>query len=426
MVSRPRRNTLVVLVVALTAVLMVSGTPLYTVTPAPGPDASAREFVRLGEDGSGPLVWPYTASGPTFERPVSPLNLVFETDPETVKELLRDRSIEEWNVSGPEAEGELTDHVERGLPWDELHSQDRHVYVTAERDGSGEWRDTTYQLHSGDYFGAQFHLRVYNATVAGEPPWTVIQAHGEHWDWFSLTHHVDSTEEPRQEIEAVFIDAPRPISVDREYFRNGDSFDADGWTTVVEIDRSSTIRAAGDGPPTDRTTPEAPVGLDPVVLGLLFVPAGTYAGRVAARSTTPTTRRLALFLAMAGTVLAIRIAGTTSEAVGLDHAVVSKALYLLMITGTPVVAAYLGRRLPTADAFALAGAGYAIGTMVDFMALSVGVLPIGLVVHRAVAAVALGGVAAAGVPRTLTQLRGNGLLGLSVLLWALVVLIPLL
>lgn len=376
MAIRPREAALLALVVSLLVMGAVSGLPSVPLSPAPEEPSPGR-LIALDED--GPAVWPYVAAGRSFARPASPINLVFDADPARVQGVFV-RGFDEVNVT---ASGTPTHPPP--AEWRVLESAPRYAYVSPSPDAVGEWREPAYQLHHGSYFGSQSHLRVYDASTGGER-WTAVQAHAEHWDWFALTHRVDSVERPRQEIERLLFDDPTVSEVRRVYFGNGDVFDADGWTTVVGL--AALVAVSG---------------------------ASALSGRRQDRW------RLALLLAVAAVPLLVRVVGVVAGDAGLDHDLVSRSLYVVLVLGTPAAAVLGGRRLPPWEGFALAGAGFAAAVVLDYTYLDVHVVQLPLVAHRSLAAVAVGLLAAGTVD-------ADGLvdprLAAGLVLWLVAVAVP--
>lgn len=351
MALRPREAALLVLVTSIVVMGAMNGLPWVPFWTEP-PDTGPGELIELSESDGAPAIWPYVAAGPSFDRPTSPINLVFAADPGRVQRVFV-RGFDDVNVT---TGGELAHPP--GAEWRVLESAERYVYVAPAMGADGEWRAPAYQLHQGSYFGTQSHLRVYDASV-GDGRWTVVQAHSEHWDWFAMTHRVDSVERPREEIEKVLFGDPSVSDVRRVYFGNRDTFDADGWTTVVTLATLFVISSATLIPrrPQDR-------------------------------------RRLGLLLGIAAVPLAVRGAGVLAGDAGVSPDLVSRSLYPVFVAGPPLVAVSGGRRLRPWEAFTLATAGFAAAIVLDYTFLDVGVLQLELIVHRSLAAVAVGLLAA--------------------------------
>jgi len=178
-----RRAVLLALVMSAATLVAVSGVP----RPAPGPDGAPTADPVALEEG-GPSVRPYVARRQTFGRARSPhpIDVAFDRPPERVWRWFVDREREGHDapaaVFGPDR-------------WRPTTGADRYADVIGPGDDRPEWQPTAYQLYHGAYFGEQYHLRVFDAS-SGDREWTVVQARAEHWDWFAITHRVDSVERP--------------------------------------------------------------------------------------------------------------------------------------------------------------------------------------------------------------------------------------
>jgi len=243
----------------------------------------------------------------------------------------------------------------------------------------------SYQLHRGDYLGRQHHLRVCeldNHRVA-------IQAHTEHWDWLLLTHVVDSLEGARVEIEQEFMGRPFVEEVYRAHYANGDTHDADGWATVIRL--------------------------------ALLLPIAVSFRSTAERWNTPENRRrVALAASLPGVFLGVRGLGILAEqSLSVPVESLVPVLYPLVVVGMPGVAYLFGRRLDATEAFTIAAAAVAVAVRLDYSLLGISVLPVAIVVHRAVAVVALASLAAGARPASDTD-RNVLVIGLG--LWFAVML----
>ncbi|MCH7660413.1 MAG: hypothetical protein IH933_07430 [Euryarchaeota archaeon] len=98
--------------------------------------------------------------------------------------------------------------------------------------GSG-WRETL-QPDTGDYYGHRYHIRLYEGPNPDDE-WVAMQAHTDHFDWFTLRHRVDGVEEAQSYVETDFMDQPFVSDLWRTYLDNQGSSDSDGWATVVEL-----------------------------------------------------------------------------------------------------------------------------------------------------------------------------------------------
>lgn len=415
----PDRAVLVVLVVAVGVLWIAGWSPQLVPQPVPV-DEGPPGTVSLGDD--GPRVWPYTASSPSFRAGVSPINVVFDADPETVRDLFAEEP--DWEATRSLGDdGDAVPAEDPGLfGWRVRGGDDRYVFVTGDRgrpDVRDDWREPTYHLYRGQYFGTQDHLRVYDGSVGGES-WTLVQAHSEHWDWFSLTHRVDSVERPRERLERELLATDRVERIDRNYYGNGGSFDADGWATVVTLSGAVLVVPAARR---RWSGLQDAVGSRPILGEPRQRPVRALLDR-------PPVRGVGLAAGLAAVVLGVRGAGLLAEAVGLPFGAVSKALYAAMAVGVPAVALLGGRGLDHTTAFRMGAGGVALGLIVDYALLSVTVLPLVLVVHRTIAVVATGVLATAFSATggdgegEHAGVRGNGRLAVGAALWVLVLVVP--
>ncbi|WP_137285091.1 hypothetical protein [Halorussus salinisoli] len=317
-------------------------------------DSADPTLVRVGDA----KIWPYVGPDRSFDRRASSINVVVRNHPERVRGYLTrrhgwNRSDAEWVENAPD---ETTVVADERVPWRDAPGASRYAYV-ADRG----WVSERYQLHHGSYFGARDHLRAYG------PPdgdWTAVQAHAEHWDWFTITHTVDSVEDAQRRVEAAFLGKPE-FAVKRVYYANGDTYDADGWTTVVVM----------------------------ALAPLLGRNARSFLRRLAAGRNR---RRGTLAGTLAALPLVVRFGGILCERhlPWLSPDAVVALWYPVLVGGVPLAAYLFGRRLPAAEAGALAAVGFGTGLVLDYASLGVAVLPIPVAAHRAVVVAAVGLLAA--------------------------------
>ncbi|WP_435317125.1 hypothetical protein [Haloarchaeobius sp. TZWSO28] len=360
------KNRLILFAVAI-AVLLVGTTLTAPSVSTPDPEPPDRKLVTLGE--SETTIWPYVGPKRSFDRRASSINLVVRADASEVTRRLRSGETI-WNTSEPafteENRSERQVDNGTGVSWSDAYGAKRYVYY--ETGTQSVWTAQTSQLHHGDYFGGQYHVRVYDLQQA-EGNWTVVQAHAEHWDWFTLTHTVDSLEEARINIEQDFMTAAGPDDVQRVYYDNGDTYDHDGWTTLVYF------------------------ALLPLVGATAFVP--TLERAFDRLWTRHTVWRVVLFLSIPAVVLAVRLGGVTAEnLLTVDPDIVVAAFYPVLVIGTPLAAFAAGSRLEPTDGFLFGSLGFGMAVVVDYGFIGVSVLPIEVVMHRVGLAVAIGLVAA--------------------------------
>jgi len=365
-----------------------------------GGDVYDESAVGDADDGEEPSlvsvgdaeVWPYVAPAPSFDRRASSINVVVAADPDRIRRyLLRE---EAWNrsngtgvaeaVEGPEADAPLDTEV---VPWRDAPGGTRYAYVADEG-----WTAEQYQLHRGTYFGSRHHLRAYGVQ---DGEWTAIQAHAEHWDWFTITHTVDSVEQAQRRVEAGFLGEPA-LEVSREPHGNGDTYDADGWTTVVLV------------------------ALAPLLARRRLRDLLRRFGSVATRRNQ---RRAALAGSLAALPLVVRFGGILFERhlAWLSSTAVVAVWYPVLVVGVPLAAYWFGRRLPKAEAGTLAALGFGTGLVLDYAYLGIGVLPIPVAVHRVVVVAAVGLLAAGGRSETDSDSRWTASLRAGVALWVVAV-----
>lgn len=366
------RNRVLVLVFAVT-ILLLGTTFVSPAVQTPPSDVHDDDTRLVDIGGTRTEVWPYVSSRETFRSRASALNLLVRGEPEQVRARL-EAGGDGWNETDPaftEGEEERPGFAnETRIVWADAVGANRYIYYE-HPGGDGEWTHQSYQLHKGDYFGGQYHIRAYQIETENGN-WTAVQAHAEHFDWFTLTHTVDSLEEARVDIERDFIDSTPTGSVQRVYYDNGDTQDHDGWTTVVYL---FLLPLAGSV-----STASARQAVEAVVDGIW---------------TRRTRLRVAVFLGPAAVLLGVRFAGIAIEnAMWVDPNAVVAALYPILVFGTPAAAYVAARNLDPVDGFIFGTLGFGTGVVLDYGFIGVRVLPIELVVHRVGLAVGIGLVAA--------------------------------
>lgn len=371
------RRARVVAVVAVTLAALVAvllAMPTLTeertgVAESVPSDSNDPTLVEIGND----RIWPYVGPDQSFDRRASSINVVVRTDPSRVQGYLAgefswNRSDDEWadeSEVGPAQDdtGVVADEL---VPWRDAPGASRYTYVAD--DG---WLEERYQLHRGEYFGSRHHVRAYGPSNGN---WTAMQAHAEHWDWFTITHTVDSVERSQRRVEAVFLGEPG-FEVRQVNYDNGDTYDADRWVTVVTL------------------------ALAPLLARRKF---GGLARRLRGHATERNRRRFALWLSMVALPLVVRFGGVLSERhlPWLSPDAVVALWYPVLVVGVPLTAVQFGRRLPSAEAGVIAGLGVGLGIVLDYAYLGIGVLPIPVAAHRVAVVVAVGLLAAGSASRT--------------------------
>ncbi|QRV17302.1 hypothetical protein JMJ58_10695 [Haloterrigena salifodinae] len=384
-------------------------------TSADGHEADRHQ--RLVSTGDETSLWPYTSSATTVEERTLAINVLINGDPAETRRHLEERSRGDWNETAPEeedvSETDPEDVVGTETAWRSADGSTRYVYVsTTNETAEGVWLDESYQLHDGDYLGSREHIRAYESPDSDEE-WTAIQAHSEHWDWFRLSHTVDSAEDSQRYVEREFMDRRYVSNVSRVHLGNGRGFDSDGWVTVVDLE-------SGDPP-----FPVAIVGLLP---GLLL------ASRVSTRTSfpNPVTARVPRALCLAGSLLGlylfVRFGAIAVEArlEGIDPRFIAAAFYPLLAVGLPVCTYYFARSLDRPTAFAAGAVGFATAILLDYTLLGVTRLPLNVLVHRFSTAVALGFIAVGASHTVRVDPEDHDYVRLGALLWVVTLLVPLL
>jgi hypothetical protein len=402
-------------VAAVTILLLAALAP-----PAPAPSQPLDDDVRdrrVSFEGYDSGVWPYLSSEDGFRR-TSPINLVVRGDTETVLRMLREGDGADFEDLPPEEEAEGpgppgtasngplngTGGENLAIDWESTEGATRYAFVDDGGADGGRWIDETAQLQDGTYYGHRHHIRLYESPNEDEP-WVAMQAHSEHFDWFTLRHEVHGSDAAQDRVESVFLNDPRVEDIWRSYVANDDSSDSDGWATMVVL-----------------------------LLGLSL--AGGLAvdvERFLHRNLTPVDRRrlravrdrltlrLGLLLATnAAIVLGVRFGGIALErhAGFLTMHQIAALLYPVMALGLPVAsyawASGIERRI---DAALAASIGLAIGVVADYSYLGVETISISTLLQRLALILALGLIAAGAARRATRQQRINGLVTAGLVVW---------
>lgn len=381
------RNRVLVLALALTVLLIGTTFVSPSVQTPPEEEDDDEALVTLGDTDT--RVWPYVSSRESFRGRASALNLFVQGDADRVHARLRNGG-EGWD----ETDSAFTETADEspqfgndsGVVWADAFGAKRYVYY--ERAGERVWTSQSYQLHNGDYFGGQYHVRAYEID-AGSENWTAVQAHAEHWDWFTLTHTVDSLEEARIDLEREFIDSTATGDVQRVYHDNGDTHDHDGWTTIVYLFVLPLLGRVSTAPARQRARD--------VLEGVW---------------TVRTRLRVAVFAGPAAVLLGVRFAGIAVEnAAVADPNTVVAVLYPVLVLGTPIAAYLAARSLDPVDGVIFGTLGFGTGVVLDYGFIGIRVLPIEIVLHRVGLAVGIGLIAAGATRLREFELRRSLLVG---------------
>lgn len=420
-------------VAVLTILLLVALAPPAS-QPAPMDEDHRDRRISFEDHDSG--VWPYLSSERTFRR-TSPINVVVKGEPATVVDVLRgdagdfqDLSEEEREPSAGEEvfgdsmrNGSTTEDV--GGRWEATEGATRYAYVD---DGSGgQWVEETAQLQDGTYYGHRYHVRAY-ASPAPEESWVAMQAHREHFDWFTLRHEVHGTESAQNRVEDVFFEHPRVDDLWRAHVGNDDSSDSDGWASMVVLAAGLVgivgavwplrRRYRASGPARGQEVGDSQAGPIERVYQRWLTPVDRR--RLAALRTRLGGRTLALPVAIGALLLGVRFAGIALELYAdfLSMHAIAALLYPLVALGIPIatygIARGIERRM---DAAVAASGGLAVAVLADFAYIGVDSIPISTLLQRVAIIFALGLIAAGGARRATTNRRGNALAIVGGVLW---------
>jgi len=446
---------LVALAIAVATVSVLATLAAPIADPVePDPMTQEDKDRRISFDGYESGVWPYLSKEQSFRR-TSPINVVVRGETDDVMRILRERGQGDWEELPPEeASAEPGEHTPGGamtnasgdgvaIDWETTDGATRYAYVDEGTDG--EWVDETAQLQDGDYYGHRYHIRLY-ASPNDSEPWVAMQAHSEHFDWFTLRHAVHGTEASQDRVESAFVDAPPTNDLWRGYVANDDSSDSDGWASMVELAMLASLlttagfsvgglrrrwralrrgaRSASAG--RYRTENESPRRTP-------STPRSGYLDTLIQRHLTPVDRRrlrairdrlslrkLVLATTIAGILLGVRVAGIVLErhAEFLTMHQIAGLLYPFIAVGIPVatyaIATGIERRM---DAAMTASIGMAAGVLIDYAYVGLDVIPIVVLIQRVAVIVALGLIAGGAAKRAARETRLNGLVITGIVLW---------
>lgn len=451
--------------VLVLAVVLAAGTVGSVAITETGADEPATvKAVPL--DSADHQLWLYTTPSRSFARPTLAVNVVVYGNPDEVRAAFLRRGEGNWNETdpnesdiAPDEAGEVDDPTDaRPTEWAMADGSRRYVHLSGGEGGA--WLSEAYQIHDGDYLGSRHHVRAYTAP-ARDANWTAIQAHHEHWDWFSGRHVVTSTAESQVYVEREFADERGGPTIARVPVGEGDAADFDHWVTVVDFRESGeTVQeVSGDDRESLSTLPSPSALPSPstatarsasthwltsvLLLGVVGAigAVGRAIGavsRVRARARNATTaiqqefrsadgRTVLLGAVIVGVLLAVRLTGVAVERwVGLPPKPVAFVLSPVLYVGLPVATALLARPLDATRAFAGASLGFLTALLVDYTYLGVTHLPLDLLVHRGTLAVALGLVAVGSSRLRRTETTRLRYLRLGLLLWLIATVMPLL
>lgn len=400
-----RRPVSVVVVVFSLSVAFVGAVALLSDRPAvPRDDRAPEDIPLVALEGSNNTFYPYLSAHRGPEKR-SPINVIVRGA--TADDVLRLFKETGWNATSPEgadANFSFTDaEGGTGIAWGQARGSNRYAYV---HDGTqGRWVSQTYQVNDGEYFGRRFHLRLYDSPVPGD--WVLVQAHSEHFDWFTLRHAVHGVAEGQRHVEADFLGQPFVRELSRTYLGNVRS-DGDGWATVIELAVAMVPLLVGLA-----TTASDPLRLGPELRAL--------ASGLRRRLSWD---HLLLGLAIVGLVLGVRGGGVLLDrhAPGLSVKAIPAILFPLLTLGVPLAAFALAHRIERRmDAAVVASLALASASLLDYILLHAAVVPIDVLVHRVGLVFAVGLLAAGGARRAHRVRHANGLALSGAVLWVLLV-----
>jgi hypothetical protein len=404
--------------VAVLLLLSMAAAEAGVILSEPTDDEAKRSYqdVKLVQpvENESVYLWPYTSRQKSFETLTLPINVVVRERAQMVRYVLAAQADAEWqNDTSLDNRSEANPVVVNGtsVVWTTTTGSERYTYVRDDETGRARWSDATYQLHDGEYFGTRYHLRLYEGMGAGDEEWTAIQAHYEYWDWFRLRHTVGNLPRAQKYVESQFFGEWYVERISRERYANGGVLGADGWVTIMDFEDDIIL------PPLQF--------LGPLAFGLAVTP---WLSRVQSRQQTIrqaiddsglTPRHVALFAGVMAIPLVVRAAGIAAERAFPSFVPygIGAVLFPLLVVGLPVVAATLGRGLPSDEAFGAAFAGLGAGFLADFAYLGVSEILLDVIVHRSILVIALGLVAAGGARWTTTGTPRNRVLAVGLALW---------
>lgn len=281
-----------------------------------------------------------------------------------------------------------------GVYWSDATGANRYTYVTNGEPAEGQWIAEADQLHDGDYFGTRYHIRFYRVPD-GENSWSALQVHREHFDWFRLRHTVGSLPTAQHYVETQFYNRWYVADLQKHRFAGGGILNYNGWATVVDLRISEDLGGSLSA---------AALVFGVVAIGSVgrlgsTIDRDAIEGAVEQVPINP--RTLVASLAVAAVPLLVRVG-----AIAVEHTrwinspdVVAGAFFPIVALGPPILAYVLFRGVDPGEAFVAAFVALGVGFLADYAYLGIRVLPIELIVHRAVLLVAVGVVAVAGAVR---------------------------
>lgn len=255
--------------------------------------------------------------------------------------------------------------------WSKAEGTERYANI------NGEWVLDDYQLERGHYFTTRYHLRGYKASNL-----TLVQAHYEHFDWFSLSHEVESNVAARE----FLVDGLKDNGFEVELIRSEENryVDSDGWIAVA-------------------------------VLGFLF----------AVFSRSGFERReindyVVPFAGMIGLIAAVRLGSIGLYGVVTPHQIFL-LLYPLLLIGLPLTAFLYGKSREGLLSGVIVFAAFISAVVLDYLYLGVESVPTEIIIQRLFSGLALAVIA---ISSNLE--RDYRYLGTGLMMWLIAILMALL
>ncbi|THE66145.1 hypothetical protein D8Y22_04290 [Salinadaptatus halalkaliphilus] len=455
-----RRSIVVGIALLAVAVLFIGGPSLLfspstdEITPEET-DEPEPEIVTLEDSESG--FWPYLNAREHHEQR-SPLNVVVRGDLDRIVSLLATHGDGDWEETDhdhfeadellelpnnesttgmdpetdpTEADNTTADAIRpiepTAIPWSDADGATRYAYLEPGPDDDAFWTTETLQLEDGEYYGYRYHIRAYESPNPDDQ-WVVMQTHSEHFDWFTLRHRVDGVEQAQARLEADLMEIPGvdiQEDVQRIYLDNSGPSDADGWATKIDLTAMALVPIALSLATKRRRKAHSEPG------GILQRAGGEIDAyltdsdqeRLRAVADRLEARHLVLAATILTVILGVRIVGVALDRTAgfLTVHMIAALLYPVIAVGLPVatyaIANGLERRV---DAAVAASVSLAVAIWLDYSLLGVDVIPIDVIVQRALVVVALGFIAGGAANRATRGSRLNDMLLVGVSLWGLV------
>ncbi|SEH17175.1 hypothetical protein SAMN04487967_3034 [Natronorubrum sediminis] len=444
-----RRSLVIAAVLLVFAVLFVGG-PSLLFSPSTD-DIDSDETEETPElvtmEDSQSEFWKYLSPEEEFQER-SPLNVIVRGETEEIITAMTEQGDGEWeeieeleeqdedNETGLQEQSYIEDHDRHatGVQWGDADGTTRYAWVDPGPDESGYWTEESGQLEEGDYYGQRYHIRLYESPNQDDE-WVTMQAHTEHFDWFTLRHRVDGVEAAQSKVERDFMDLPQintEEDVQRIYLGNNQSSDSNGWATVVDLagmvvapaglgvaaakrTRSTGLERENETSP-ERVSEHTPESIDERLTDV-------DRRRIAAAYDRLEGGHLILVFTILALFLGVRLGGIALERnlEFLTPHMIAAMLYPFIAIGIPVatylIAGTLTRRL---DAAIAASGSLVVAIWLDYGLLGIDSIPIDVVFQRVLVVIALGLIAAGAAKRATRETRFNDLVIAGSVMWVLV------